>query len=253
MRLELKYLVPLHLLDQIRSDVLIYTDYDKHVLARPDKQYTVRSIYYDTMRLEYYYEKVAGIKRRKKIRIRGYNKLDLNKNSNPAVFLEIKRKNNNFISKNRSRVLYHDLENLLTSGDIDQYILPDKNRDVRNDAGKFLFHYFHKSLKPVVLIVYEREAFFSKFDAQFRVSFDKNLRSRIFPAPANMFDNAHMKSSLMGKFVLEVKYSGPHPRWMKDLIYDYRLTQRPVSKYTISLDQHKIWQSMNKFRIYGTA
>ncbi|MCK5838303.1 MAG: VTC domain-containing protein, partial [Bacteroidales bacterium] len=138
MRLELKYLAPVHLLDQIRSDVLIYTDYDKHVLARPDKQYTVRSIYYDTMRLEYYYEKIAGIKRRKKIRIRGYNDPDLNPNCITEVFLEIKRKNNNFISKNRSRVLYCDLENLLTNGDIDRYILPDKTRDARGDAGKFL-------------------------------------------------------------------------------------------------------------------
>jgi len=134
MRLELKYLVPLYLLDQIRSDVLIYTDYDKYVLARPDKQYTVRSIYYDTMRLEFYYEKIAGIKRRKKVRIRGYNSLDLNPNCNTEVFLEIKRKNENFISKNRSRVLYRDLKNLLTSGDIDKYILPDKNRDASGDA-----------------------------------------------------------------------------------------------------------------------
>ena len=91
-RKEYKYLVPNDLLPDLRRALKPFLSLDDFAMQRDKKEYTVRSIYYDTKTLEFYFEKIEGYKIRKKIRIRGYNQLLGEK----VVFLEIKRKYENF-------------------------------------------------------------------------------------------------------------------------------------------------------------
>ena len=106
MRREYKYLISYNDIDRLRKRIIPYVDVDN--FAAEGNQYTVRSIYFDTSSLKYYNEKIEGIKIRKKIRVRGYNQ----KADESVVFLEIKRKNENIVNKNRSALKYYNLNDL---------------------------------------------------------------------------------------------------------------------------------------------
>ena len=112
MRLEYKYLVPINRLAEFKKELLPYVDIDDKFNA--NEEYKVRSIYFDTTDLRFYREKIEGLKIRKKLRIRGYNELE-NKN---LVFLEIKRKNEGFVNKNRAPLHYSNLSDFLESDSI---------------------------------------------------------------------------------------------------------------------------------------
>ena len=132
----------------------------------------------DSAKMDFYHEKLEGLKVRKKLRIRGYNEYD-KKN---IVFLEIKRKYENFIGKNRSALKYHDLSDLLKSGEVEEFVLTENGFSKSIEDGERFLHHMNKMLlKPMVLIVYDREAFFGKFNNALRITFDKNLRYHGFP------------------------------------------------------------------------
>ncbi len=186
MRLEYKFLVSLDKLDELREAVRPFVYIDEYAAKESNKQYAVKSIYYDSMRLDDYRDKLAGLKIRKKLRIRGYNEL----NSESVAFLEIKRKYENHISKNRAPVLYSNLNLLLDSADCEKYLLKKKSfLDTKNDASKFFYILKSKNYSPVVLINYDREAFYSKHDSTLRITFDKNLRSTPFARISELYND----------------------------------------------------------------
>ena len=234
LRREYKYLVPNYLLDDLRRDLSPFVEYDKYAINRPEKHYTVRSIYYDTLGLDYYNEKLAGTKVRKKIRIRGYNE----PNDSNVVFLEIKRKLENFIDKHRTQVYYRNLEDLFYFGDIDSYII-QKNDDALDNAKRFFFHMNRYLLKPVSLVVYNREAFFSKFDSNIRITLDRNLRCFSLPAFINLYDETILKPALSNHFVFEIKFYLGFSEHFQKIINKYRLTRLAVSKYVICVEADK--------------
>ncbi len=73
MKYEFKYIVPVSRMDQLREAIRPYVELDPYADMMENHEYTVRSVYFDTSRFDYYYEKIDGYKIRKKIRIRGYN------------------------------------------------------------------------------------------------------------------------------------------------------------------------------------
>ncbi len=79
MRLEYKYIVPSNKLESLRNALLPFVQYDPYSNIRGDKQYTVKSIYLDSRNLKDYRDKIDGVYKRKKVRIRGYN--DVHDNS----------------------------------------------------------------------------------------------------------------------------------------------------------------------------
>ncbi|OQX79929.1 MAG: hypothetical protein B6D64_04000 [Bacteroidetes bacterium 4484_276] len=252
MRNEFKYMVRYDHLESLRKSILSYVDYDSHT---PDSdsfgEYTVRSIYFDTYKLEYYYEKRMGIKMRKKIRIRSYNDLAGYKDQNPKVFLEVKRKIDNFIAKDRSSVDWNNLNAVLTTGDVEKYINGNGANGDYDNARRFFYYMKGKLLQPLVLIVYEREAFFSKFDPYFRVSIDKNIRSMGFPEISDLFVNQGLDPSFYDYFVLEIKFSGAFPSWMADVLFRHKLTREAVSKYKICLDYYRVWETQNRLKLFN--
>ena len=129
-RLEYKYLVSAAYLDKLRYDLLNYLTPDAYAGLRPGYEYTVRSIYFDSHDYKCYYEKLDGIYTRKKFRIRGYNKYE----DKSQIFFEIKRKHENFISKNRARISYAKLHQVLTDKHVDSHF---------TDEEKIYYDYFY--------------------------------------------------------------------------------------------------------------
>mgnify|MGYP003390214148 FL=1 len=235
MRLEYKFLFSANKVEELREAIRPFVFMDEYAELEKNKEYTVRSIYYDTMRLDDYRDKLAGIKIRKKLRIRGYNE----KADESVVFLEVKRKYENHISKNRAPVLFTNLDLLLDSADCERFLLKRKNFiDAKNDATKFFYLLKIKNCSPVALISYEREAYFSKHDSTLRITIDKNLRSKPLPQKANLFNEADLKYAMTGNFILEIKFFSGFPSWLQRIVRRFELQRQAVSKYTICVDNH---------------
>ncbi|MEM8909775.1 MAG: VTC domain-containing protein, partial [Bacteroidota bacterium] len=72
LRYEYKYYVPNEQLDVLRNMIHPFVQLDQFAASRKRKEYTVRSIYFETPDFECYRTKVAGLKHRNKVRLRGY-------------------------------------------------------------------------------------------------------------------------------------------------------------------------------------
>ena len=235
-RQEYKYLVSNELLDDIRAMMFPYVRLDHYLSKRDSIDYTVRSIYFDTCKLNFYQEKLFGLKLRKKFRLRGYDRPV----KNQIVFLEVKQKDETFISKNRSPIYFKNVRNLLISGDINKYILNgNKFPKSKEDARRFLYYFYGKSLVPVVLIVYNREAYHSKFNSGVRITFDKSLRSEVCSSTNDLFSRNKSIYSLTDYFIMEIKFIYGYPLWLKSIIEKLELQRCTISKYAICIDKHK--------------
>ncbi len=88
------------------------------------------------------------------------------------------------------------------------------------------------------MVIYDREAIVGKFDLSLRLTFDKNLRSVIYPDLNQLYDEDKVKSTMVNNFIFEVKFLGTLPAWIRSLISKYKLDRQALSKYTMTLDSH---------------
>jgi len=231
LRIEKKYLVPNQKLDELRARFAPFLRADS--FAGVDKfgypEYTVRSIYFDSPDRKSVDEKIAGVEERKKLRIRGYDLLQ----ENSQVFLEVKRKLGNRIYKDRSLIPYSTAEDFLLFGPDENLskILLSKNQ--YDDAMHFMYRLKKFNMTPLNLIVYEREAYHGKFNSDLRITFDKNVRSAIYPSLNKLFDENNLIYIWEDHFILEVKYfDPPMPGFVKTIVEDFQLQVQALSKYT---------------------
>jgi len=243
-RKEFKYYVPMELLDPLRDRMLSHMEYDPFCEKRKDKNYTVRSIYYDTSNLKFYYEKIDGIKHRKKLRVRVYNEPE--SFDNVPAFLEIKRKANDTIFKERASVPILEA-NKLTNGA--QISLVEKERDsyqCKLALNRFIYITKMWQLEPKALITYEREAFQDPVNPDLRVTFDKNVRSYMNPEIDDYYRENDLRTFADKHFILEVKFHIAIPIWLRQVLKDYRLHLQSISKYCNGLN---MWEEYDKKKL----
>ena len=126
-RSELKYYIPYTLIPSIRDYILPHMELDPYSAIMDEHEYTIRSIYFDSQFFDFYYEKVDGVKIRKKLRIRTYN----NVSEDSYVFFEIKRRYNNRVVKERTKLSY----NLIDQVCVHQKLPEDDSINSINDFG----------------------------------------------------------------------------------------------------------------------
>jgi len=232
-RLEYKYKVPYDVKDRLRADMMPFLKYDGFSDKMPDKEYTVRSIYYDTPSLQSFYEKLSGVRIRNKFRIRGYNGLT----DDSHVFVEIKRRDTSYISKDRALMPYSELGKFLNDADLSRVSNHSVEYEQRvSSARNFLYYLKRNRLQPVINVVYEREAFECKFNSGLRITFDMNIRSRMTNTYETLYEEDHMDYLFAREFVLEVKYGTMLPAWVPAVINKYGLQKESVSKYCLSVE-----------------
>ncbi len=247
MRHEFKYIVHESKIDTLRQMVLPFVNVDKFADASDSNQYTVRSIYFDTPRYDFYFEKIDGIKNRKKVRLRGYDKED----NNNTVFLEIKRKYDSPIIKYRAPVKFEDAIDIFRQSRINGHIiLRDSFPKGYENSKRFFYQVYSKNLRPVVLVIYEREAYLSKFDETVRITFDKNLRGSPYPSLSQLYSEENAKRSIPGHFILEVKFNNHFPGWLSPVVSRLGLKKQSASKYVITMDTNRIASRLSKSTVY---
>lgn len=235
MRTELKYLVPADLVPTLRTQMLPFVYPDPHAKGDPIPEYIVRSIYFDTPERLYYDEKVAGLRNRKKLRIRAYDYAS----ADSSVFLEIKRKVNMSIIKDRATLRLADVGRILRDPDIEAYVDVKRKRPRMYEAARSFYYHMHRhGLRSSVLVVYNREPLVGRIDPGLRITFDKELRSWMHPTLSELFRDTELRPCLPGLVVMEVKFNGSFPFWLRPLLRAHGLRKEAVSKYVRCIDSH---------------
>jgi len=248
-RFEYKYIVPVSIIEMLRETIHPFLEVDRFAVCGLNNQYTVRSVYFDTPRFDYYFEKIEGVKNRKKVRIRGYTSNE----SNETVFLEIKRKYDVPILKHRAPILFSQIDDLLAGKISTKMEHTMANSDSGRNMNRFLYQVYSKNLRPVVLVIDEREAYLSKFDPNVRVTFDKNLRGSAYPSVGGLFIDEQLKQAMERFFILEVKFNRHFPGWLKPVLAKYGLKKQAASKYVKCMDTCGIPGQVRKSTLYTNS
>ncbi|MFF0726953.1 polyphosphate polymerase domain-containing protein [Streptomyces sp. NPDC004134] len=227
-RYELKYLVPLELAGRVRDELAERMDRDLH---SPTGGYGVWSLYYDTARLRFYWEKIEGLKFRRKLRIRHYGDLAGITDESP-VCVEIKQRVNRVTQKRRISLPYGTALRLC-----DRRELIEHGPRERAFVHEVLNLIVRLDLRPTAITGYQREALVGRDqDTGVRVTFDRRVRGRDrdfhfgTPTPENRFTiPPHLA-------VMEVKVNERTPYWITDLAARHNLNLVRVSKYVQSIE-----------------
>ncbi len=230
-RFEFKYVLPNDTRRELESELGYFLELDPYVLTQDKHKYFVRSLYYDDPVHTCYYDKIDGLKTRSKFRIRTYTR-DIQ--TDTPVFLEIKGRHNNLVFKHRTPV-----------GVSSEYAMPDINAmnqhllsradDESNVHKQFEYELLRKNIMPIALIDYERRPYISKYDPEFRVTFDEDLTGTIATGlfPQTVYTQ---KKLLPGYSVLEVKFRYHVPAWFHRIIQAYELRRVSLSKICLGME-----------------
>ncbi len=222
-RHELKYQITYADYLALRQRLCPVMQADPH--TGPDGRYQIRSIYYDNYRDKALREKVDGIQKREKFRIRWYND-DLS-----FLTLEKKIKHNNLCMKVDAPITKEEFLQILTAPG--SWMLQHREPLVQELYCKIQ----SQQLQPRVVVSYTREPYIYAA-GNVRVTFDSQIRTTMYH-PLNTVAAAREITRICDisatdtpqDTILEVKYDAFLPDLIADLLQSESLRQQAFSKY----------------------
>ena len=207
-RLEYKYVVSLEQYNSIINKIKEVLKEDEHGST------TIQSLYFDTPNYRLIRESIEKPTFKEKLRLRSYGLLK----KDQQAFLEMKRKSERVVYKRRVKMTEDEAFDFISY----------KNDGFDDQISKELkyFRDFYKELKPAILLLYDREAYYLD---NLRVTFDTNIRYRL--------EDLNLSSSLEGTLldegiiIMEVKTIGAIPLWLVKLLSDNQIYKTSYSKY----------------------
>lgn len=185
-----------------------------------DNRYHIRSLYFDDIHNSAYYEKLNGVEKRKKYRIRIYN------HSNSVIKVERKGKVGQYTQK-VSEAISEDLCNGILSGNIN--LLLNTESALLSDMYIQMKSLF---LKPVVLVDYVREAYTYPIE-NVRITFDMDLRSGMYSTKLWNENTTLINVLVPGCVIMEVKFNKFLPSIFSELLTGLSSERISVSKYIL--------------------
>ena len=189
-------------------------------VAKPDVhavggKYLIRSIYFDDITDKALREKIAGLNRREKFRIRYYN------GDTSLIHLEKKSKWNGLSSKNIANLTAAEAQNIV-NGELDW--MPVSGRTLVQELYSKMRSW---GLRPKTIVDYTREPFVYA-PGNVRVTLDYNIRTGL---NCTDFLNADCITIPAGDAptILEVKWDGFLPDIIRDAV---QLTGRQVTAFS---------------------
>ena len=216
-RHELKYAISHADYLAMRSRLRAVMTYDQHVDS--SGRYLIRSVYFDNSDDKALKEKIDGIGKREKFRIRYYND-DLS-----FITLEKKMKIGNLCLKYDSVITEDEFRRIL-NGDI--AFMREHGDDL---VKEFYAKMTYQRLKPRVLVSYVREPYIYKA-GNVRVTFDSEIRTSLYSSEflEKKISNISATDTPQDMF-LEVKYDAFLPEIIQDIVQVPALRQQAFSKY----------------------
>ena len=156
-RYEIKYLITKEQKETIEQLMSGYMEADKYGRS------TICNIYFDTPNYLLIRRSTDKPMYKEKLRVRSYGTAD----KESTIFVELKKKYDSVVYKRRI-----DMKEKTA-----MKFLCERRKKPKSQIGREIDYCFerYEGLQPKVFISYEREAFYSKTDKNFRITFDKKI------------------------------------------------------------------------------
>ena len=232
-RYELKYLIPNHVAWRVRAFIQQHLELDEFCVGMPKLSYPIHSLYLDSDDEKIFWHGNNGNKNRYKLRIRYYND-----SPKTPIFWEVKRRMKDVILKQRCGIkrphAYKVINGLMPTRE--EMIAPDDPSEIKAIQDFFQLQ-FSLNASGKMDVAYDREAYVSAHNNEFRVTFDRNVRvcprtdqllttkmENIFQCTGEGFDPDDV-------VILELKFTERFPNFYRDLVRSFDLMQTGAAKF----------------------
>ncbi|MBQ9783472.1 MAG: polyphosphate polymerase domain-containing protein [Clostridia bacterium] len=212
-RYELKYMLTLAQKERILHAMEPYMLPDRYGRS------TVRNLYLDTDSYRLIRRSIEKPAYKEKLRIRSYSLAA----PESTVFVELKKKYKGVVYKRRL-----SLPEQTAMAWVRGEIPCPKQTQIAREIDYALQYY--GELRPTVFLSYDREAYYSRSDGNFRVTFDERILCRRDgfslreePSGTPILEN--------GRVLMELKCAGGIPLWMVHALTEEGLYKTSFSKY----------------------
>jgi len=225
-RHELKFILSRQEAEILKYRLSLLMDIDTNSKSE-DNTYFIRSLYFDDIYDSAYYEKIDGLEKREKYRIRIYNLDD------SFIRLERKEKDRDLTNKVQTKITREDTINFI-NGDFE---LVDTNGNQLLED--FVMKYRTHHIKPSVIVDYKRLAYTYPIE-EIRVTFDEEIKSGRYNY--DIFDkNIHTTNVFENdEVVLEVKFNKYIASHIAHVIMEIPSTRLAVSKFALCREQKEV-------------
>lgn len=187
--------------------------------------YSVHSLYLDDNRWSIYDDTRTGAFDRFKLRARTYG-------FTPGhnVFLEVKRREGELMWKTRAEV---------PRGEAIRILLGEAPRNLAWTPAleAFRAESDRRQAFPRVWVTYRRDAWVGEDRGKLvRITFDSNICCAPPTPDLSEPPRWHPLPEVEGVIILELKYNGSYPGWVADMIRQFELERKSMSKYRHSVD-----------------
>ncbi len=248
-RFECKYTVPVAQRQRILEVVEGHVVPDAHGDDLPNggKGYTVHSLYLDTPRLDDLHDRLAEGKVRNRLRARTYGR----PGQRQPVFLENKRKLDNWVIKHRVRVCDADAW-CARAGDPSPWAHFAGRVTGRGSyaARHFVELVEEHRRRPVSVVHYMREVYQDRRPgmSKVRLTLDYHVSATADPRPVDLYAEPDVELLPPDWMVMELKFNVDRPAWMRRLCKELRLRAVPVSKFGLSVVRTRCADQVHKVR-----
>ncbi len=216
-RHEFKHILTYAEYIDLRNRLKVICNKDPH--AGENSEYIVRSLYFDNYNNKALLEKIDGVNRREKFRIRYYNS-DTN-----FIRLEKKSKINGLCNKQSAPITAAEVQNLI---DGQHEFLAHSTADL---FVELYYKMVTQRLKPIVIVNYHREVFIYPA-GNVRITLDTDIRTGL--SSLDFLNSAHPTIKTGNNIVLEVKYDEFLPEFIRQAIQAGTRSHSAFSKYAAS-------------------
>ena len=189
---------------------------------------TIRSIYFDTDSFRLVRRSIEKPLYKEKLRVRSYRRTG----DETEVFVELKKKFESVVYKRRLALPHREAMDALKGGSP----LPADSQ-IGREIEAFR-EFYGPTLGPVMLLTYEREAYFPVDGVDFRLTLDENILWRMedMDLGADPWGSGVLDEN---QVLMELKTPGGIPLWMVRFLSENRIYQTSFSKYGAAFLQ---WQ-----------
>lgn len=230
-RYEVKYLVSEAQAAEIGRFCRDHLPPDPHSSYEAGCEYPILSTYLDSPARDLLRHTLLKQMNRYKLRMRTYRHCDEPPDALPAYF-EVKRKVNGMVHKTRARIEPPAAETLLWTG----HALSNggDTRDVATLTNVNEFQQLRSQIraKPVIGVLYRREAYEGISAERIRITLDRDLHCGLLAPPGSGQRDMWWPAD-PGGVIVEVKFTDSYPFWVADMLRRVEVLRRGVCKYVI--------------------
>lgn len=218
-RTETKYLLTLAQAAEMEMS-LIRQGFEHISFGSP----TVQSLYYDTADYALIRTSLERPSYKEKLRLRAYGEARHISNT----YLEIKKKYKGVVYKRRTAMPLTQAAQALRTGR-----MPQEAGQVGREALWMARRY---GLTPAAVIIYDRNAWFSRVHPEVRITFDRNLSFRDWALDLNCPERG-LSLLPADQRLMEIKTNGVYPLWLARMLESAGARRVHFSKYGLAYRQ----------------